>query len=149
MKHKSLNFISPWELIYIRLAKIVVKYEILNFMDYDKEAAKKDLIKKIGWKDYGNKHGESIWTRFFQNYYLPTRFGYDKRKWHYSSLICSNQITREEALKELAISPYRDSVILNHDIDFVLRNLNITQSNFEEIMNSKNNDTKENKNDYW
>ena len=61
------------------------------------------LAKEYGWKDYGNKHCENKYTQWFQEYYQPKKFGYDKRKAHLSSLIHSGQITRDEALKELAI----------------------------------------------
>ena len=67
------------------------------FIKYDKKKAI-NVLKKIGWKPYENKHGESIYTRFYQSYYLPKKFGIDKRKAHLSNLILSNQISREEGI---------------------------------------------------
>ena len=63
------------------------------------------LERELGWKYYGWKHYESIYTRFYQGYILPKKFGYDKRKSHLSSLICSGEMTREEALEELKKEP--------------------------------------------
>ena len=68
---------------------------------YNREEAIKLLVGKYGYKPYGEKHGESMFTQWFQNYYLPVKFGIDKRKPHLSSMINSGQITKEEALEEL------------------------------------------------
>ncbi|MHB1140014.1 MAG: N-acetyl sugar amidotransferase, partial [Microthrixaceae bacterium] len=80
---------------YIRRVKVL---RPLNYMPYDRVAAIAELEERIGFKDYGRKHGESQFTRFFQNYYLPHRYGYDKRRPHLSSMILSGQLTREAAL---------------------------------------------------
>ncbi len=64
-----------------------------------------ELKERCGWEDYGSKHHEAVSTRFFQCYYLPTKFGIDKRKAHLSSLILSGQMSREEALEELIKPP--------------------------------------------
>jgi hypothetical protein len=73
----------------------------LNYMVYNKADALRNLKKKVRYKEYGRKHCESIFTKFFQNYYLPTKFGYDKRRPHLSSMILSGQLSRSEALREL------------------------------------------------
>jgi len=106
---------------------------ILNYMTYDKQSAKEYLKNKIGWRDYGGKHHESIWTRFFQAYYLPKKFGYDKRKAHLSSLIVSGQIKRDEALEEMKKDLYPEDK-LREDKAFVLKKLNLTEKQFEEVM---------------
>lgn len=77
----------------------------LDFIDYNLAEAKKKLIRKYDWRDYGDKHEESVFTSWFQNFYLFEKFGIDKRKAHYSSLINSGQMTREEALERLGKSP--------------------------------------------
>ena len=74
----------------------------LNYLNYNKKEALIEL-RKIGYKDYPNKHGESIFTKFFQNYYLPVKFGYDKRKPHYSSMILSGQLSRNDAINLIAL----------------------------------------------
>jgi N-acetyl sugar amidotransferase len=106
---------------------------ILNFADYDKKAAKDILISELGWVDYGGKHYESVYTRFYQGYLLPRKFGFDKRKAHFSSLICSRQMTRDEALAELEKPPYP---VAQQELDrqYVLKKLKLTDAEFEEIM---------------
>ena len=68
---------------------------------YKSKEAKKTLAERYGWQDYGEKHEESTFTKWFQNFYLYEKFGIDKRKAHYSSLIVSGQMTRDEALEKL------------------------------------------------
>ena len=106
----------------------------LNYMDYNKKNALKEL-EKIGYKPY-QKHGESIFTKFFQNYYLPTKFGYDKRLPHYSSLILSKQMTRKEAIKLLK-EPLYDKNELQNDIDYIIKKLQIDRKTFNQLMNVK------------
>ena len=84
-----------------RYSKILKRIDILDYLDYVKKDAVQVLEQEIGWRYYGGKHCESIYTRFFQGYILPKKFGYDKRKAHFSSLICSGEMTREEALQSL------------------------------------------------
>jgi N-acetyl sugar amidotransferase len=105
----------------------------LNWVPYIKEDIKQILIKELGWRDYGGKHYESVWTRFYQGYILPTKFHIDKRKAHLSTLICSGQITKGEALAELALPPY-DPAILRTDKEFVLKKLGLQLAEFESIM---------------
>ena len=78
---------------------------LLDYYDYNRADAIKLLTEKYGYKDYGEKHGESVFTRWFQNFYLYKKWGIDKRKAHLSSLIVSGQMTREEVLDELSKSP--------------------------------------------
>jgi len=77
----------------------------LDYIEYDREESIKMLEKEYGYKDYGEKHCESVFTQWFQNFYLFHKFGIDKRKAHLSSLINSGQMTRKQALKEIAKSP--------------------------------------------
>jgi N-acetyl sugar amidotransferase len=107
---------------------------ILNYLDYNKEETKKFLINELCWKDYGWKHHESIYTRFFQGYILPKKFGYDKRKTHLSSLICSGEISRENALEELKNEPYPIEM-QEEDKSYLLKKFNLTIAEFEDIMN--------------
>jgi asparagine synthase (glutamine-hydrolysing) len=114
------------------IKNIKIEYP-LDYMYYNKKEAIHELERTIGWKQYGGKHHESIFTRFFQSYYLPTKYGFDKRKPHMSSLIVSNQISREEALNELSKDPYNDKDF-RQDRDFVLKKLRLSKDSFEEIM---------------
>ena len=92
------------------------------------------LEKELGWKYYGGKHYESVYTRFLQAYILPRKFSIDKRKAHLSTLICSGQITREEALEELKSNPYPTEEMMKADKELVLNNFDLTEEEFEEIM---------------
>lgn len=106
---------------------------LLDYVDYNKKEAMAVIAKKLDWRDYGGKHCESLWTKFYQNHILPTKFGVDKRKAHLSTLICSGQISREEALKTLE-SPIYDSQELSDDTEYVLKKLGLSAQEFEDIM---------------
>ena len=105
----------------------------LNWVNYQKDEVKQHLQKELDWRDYGGKHYESIWTRFYQGYILPEKFGVDKRKAHLASLICSGQMTREEALEEIKEPPY-DAKQLKIDKEFVLKKLGLSEAEFDAIM---------------
>jgi N-acetyl sugar amidotransferase len=105
----------------------------LNYMPYVKAEAMRELQEKVGYKPYPYKHGESAFTRFFQNYYLPARFGYDKRRPHYSSLINSGQMTRDEALEALE-KPLYEATELARDKAYVAKKLGISLDEFEAII---------------
>ena len=78
----------------------------LDYFEYDKAEAMNIIINKLGWKDYGGKHYESVYTRFYQSYILPVKFNIDKRRAHLSNLICSGQLSREDALQQIKKEPY-------------------------------------------
>lgn len=105
----------------------------LNFMPYDKDEAIAELSHKVGWRSYGRKHGESRFTKLFQNYYLPEKFGYDKRLPHFASMIVSGQMTRDGALSELA-KPLYDPEELAADLAFFCKKLGITRADFHDFM---------------
>ena len=107
--------------------------QILNYLNYDKEKAKEIIIKELGWQDYGGKHFESIITRFYQGYILPTKFKIDKRKAHLSTLICSGQLTKAEAFQELRKEMYAPSQYFE-DRAFFLKKFDISNAEFEAIM---------------
>ena len=104
----------------------------LNFIAYSKQIALETLSKEYGWENYGNKHCESIWTKFFQEYFLPTKFGYDKRRPHYSSMILAGEMSREEALKKLESPAYQGN--LEEDLKVILGKLGLSKAEWEEIM---------------
>jgi hypothetical protein len=89
----------------------------------------------LGWRYYGGKHHESIYTRFYQGYILPAKFGFDKRRSHLSSLICSGEITREAALEELE-KPTYSPAMQEEDREYVVKKLGLTDEQFEAIMNA-------------
>lgn len=105
----------------------------LDLIDYNRERAIRELNQSCGFNYYGGKHYENIFTRFVQVYYLPRKFGVDKRTSHLSSLIVSGQMMREEALIELN-KPLYDVDEMKKDIEFILGRLEISQKEFEFIM---------------
>jgi len=106
----------------------------LNYVVYNREEAKKLLKEKYDWQDYGLKHYESVLTRFYQGYYLPAKFGIDKRKAHLSSLILAGQISREQALEELKKLPYSSEAQLQADKAYIAERLGLSLSEWEEIL---------------
>lgn len=108
----------------------------LELINYGKDGAKKLLIEELGWRDYGGKHYESVFTKFFQAHYLPTKFGYDKRLAHYSSLIVSGQMTKEEAQGELQ-KPLYDLQELEEDKAFWIKKLGLSEAEYNRIMSEK------------
>jgi N-acetyl sugar amidotransferase len=107
---------------------------LLDYVDYVKADAIAILERDVGWRSYGGKHHENIYTRWYQGWFLPTRFGYDKRKSHLSSLICSGQISREHAERELLEPPY-DEELQRADTEYVIKKLGLTADGFRAIMN--------------
>jgi hypothetical protein len=106
---------------------------VINYVDYNKKKVKELIQEELGWRDYGGKHYESIWTRFYQGYILPNKFGIDKRKAHLSDLIFGGQITKTEALEELA-KPIYDPAQFDIDYEFVLKKLGLSAEQFDAIM---------------
>lgn len=107
---------------------------ILDYLPYNKKEVIGVLERDLGWRYYGGKHYESIYTRFFQGYILPRKFGYDKRKAHLSTLICAGQITREAALGEIEKPPYPEE-LQRQDLEYSLKKFEISGDEFERIMN--------------
>ena len=135
-KIKTYPRLSILELGYIILFKRIKYVSLLNYIKYDKEKAIK-VLKKIGWKPYENKHGESIYTRFYQSYYLPEKFGIDKRKAHLSNLILSNQISRDEGISILD-KPIRPKNEIDSDLDYVIKKFNLSYSDFQKLIELPN-----------
>lgn len=108
--------------------------DILDYVDYDKEKAKAVIAEKLGWRDYGRKHGESNYTRIYQEHILPLKFGYDKRRAHLSSLIVAGQLGRARALEMLKEPLYPDAKKLNEDIEYLCNKFGISRGEFDRIM---------------
>jgi N-acetyl sugar amidotransferase len=122
IKFHDLYFVYPF-------LKKIRQVRPLNFVRYNKIDAAEELEKRIGFKKYDRKHGESVFTRFFQEYYLPSRFGIDKRLAHFSSQIISGQLDRDEALILMNKDMY-DKNEISRDIDFLCRKLRISSDEF-------------------
>jgi hypothetical protein len=130
VKLKSFPVISRWKKNIHAYKKSYQTITLLNYIDYNKQKAKEAIIKELDWKDYGGKHYESVFTRFYQGYILPVKFHVDKRKSHLSNLIFSGQITKAEALEELK-KPIYPAAQLAIDKPFVLKKLGFTEESFD------------------
>lgn len=128
VKMDSYPFTSSfYRKIYMPYVRGVKMFKPLNYIPYIKDEAMQELRDIYGWKPYAQKHFESRFTRFFEGYWLPTRFGYDVRRVQFSSLILAGQMTRDEALAKLEQSPY-DPEIIRQDFDYIATKLRITSN---------------------
>ena len=123
--------------IYYKYIKGISVIKPLDYIPYEKEKAMQFLEKEFGWQRYAQKHYESRFTRFYEGYWMPKKFGFDIRLAHYSSLILTNQMTREEALEKVSVFPYDEDAI-KEDFEYVATKLGFTVEEFKEIMNGKN-----------
>ena len=131
---KSYHFMGFAEFLWLtRVRKQLAIHRPLNYMNYDKEAARLELTQAYGWRDYGGKHSESRFTKFYQDIYLPRKFNFDKRRLHLSSLIVSGQVTRAQALHELA-EPITTPEQVRRDIKFVAKKLGIDAITLDELI---------------
>ena len=107
--------------------------DLLNLVDYNRADAIELLSREYGYRPYGAKHYESLFTRFYQAHVLPTKFGVDKREMHLSSLIRSGQMSREAALAELDKPLYDDDTLREH-ATYVRKKLGFADEEWERIM---------------
>lgn len=123
--------------LYYRYVKGIRVVKPLNHVPYHKEEAMRELVDKFGWQKYAHKHYESRFTRFYEGYWLPTKFGYDKRRAHFSSLILTGQMTREEAIEKLSKLAY-DPDDLRQDFEYIATKLDLTVEELQVILNGPN-----------
>ena len=123
--------------LYYRYIKGVQVVKPLNYVPYVKEDAMQLLIAKFGWQRYAHKHYESRFTRFYEGYWLPTKFGFDKRRAHFSSLILTGQMTREEALDKMSRPAY-DASTITQDFEYVATKLDIGVAELQGYLNGPN-----------
>ena len=133
-QYKTINFFEYF--FYYPFIKGMEVVLPLNFMPYNKSEALKFLKEKINYKEYGRKHGESLFTKFFQNYYLPKKFNMDKRRLHLSSQILSKCLTREEALRELQ-KPLYGEIELSQDKAYIAKKLEISVDELDRFIYEK------------
>lgn len=119
---------STLDYCYFRYVKGIEWVAFLDYLDYVKEDAINELKSEVGFRPYPYKHYESIFTRFYQGYILPTKFNADKRKVHFSNLICTGQMTREQAVAKIKEDPYPDPQQKKEDLTFVLKKLKLSEA---------------------
>ncbi len=135
-KIKSFPIYTLWNFLEDEFIHRIKKIMPLNYVDYRKEEVLKILKEKYDYKPYPYKHYESVFTRFYQGYILPEKWGIDKRKLHLSNLIMTNQISREEALDDLTSIPYNTLEELEEDKEYVCKKLDISHKQLDDYISS-------------
>lgn len=133
---KEAPVLGLWNQTYYNLVSRVSTFAPLDLIPYSKAIAKHTLINELGWRDYGGKHYESIFTRFYQGYVLPHKFNIDKRRAHLSNLILTGEIDREQALRELELPTY-DHILQLEDLDYVRKKLGFSEGDFNALMHAE------------
>ena len=123
--------------VYSPIFKGMKRVAPLDMVEYNKEKVKLFLQERFGWQPYENKHYENVFTRFYEGYYLPHKFGYDKRKCYFSNEILAGTMTREEALAELEQPPY-DPQQMEEDKAYIAKKLGLTVEEFQTIIDGEN-----------
>lgn len=134
-KYKHSNFFDAY--IAYRYLYPVKEIRPLLYIDYSKKMAIDLLEREYGWKYYGGKHYESRFTRFFQEVYLPRKYGWEKRRDHISSLIVGGELTREEGLKEMSQPTATESQLIE-ETEYILKKLEITEEEWQGILAAPN-----------
>lgn len=128
--YPHVSFVDYVRYTYVKKIRFI---PLLNYGDFNKARALEIMKQRIGYVPYARKHGESRFTRFFQEYYLPEKYGFDKRKAHLSSLIASGQMTRDEALGELE-KPLYDPISKMIDVEYCTRKLGFPEEEWARVM---------------
>lgn len=131
---KSFPTLGLNKTVYYMKVKGIQEVGLLDACEYNIKKAKQQLKDEFDWEDYPRKHYESIFTKFYQSYILPVKFGIDKRRVHLSNLIFSNQMTRGEALQDIEEPLYSTEEELMYDYGYIIQKLGLRPQEFEEIM---------------
>lgn len=126
-----------WHKVFLPYFKKIKLIRPLDFFPYNKDEAMKTLVDEFGYQEYPQKHFESRFTRFYESYWLPKKFGFDTRKVQYSSLILTNQMTREDALEKLKHPAY-DPKTIKQDFEYIATKLAISVEELQSYMDAPN-----------
>jgi hypothetical protein len=137
-----------WHKLWLPYVKGVRSWRPLNYITYVKEDAVKFLSERFGWQSYPQKHFESRFTRFYESYWLPEKFGYDTRKVQFSSLILTGQMARQDALERLS-KPAYDPETIHQDIEFVATKLGISVEELNGYFSAPNKSFRDYKSQMW
>jgi len=147
--------LKTFPIVDIFMYKIYYRYVLgmkvvkpLNLVPYSKQAAEEELSKFCGWQPFQHKHHESRFTRFYEDYWMPKKFGYEKRRAHFSSLIMTSQMSRDEALNRLE-TPECDDDFLSKEFSYVAKKLEITDNELRQLFDGTNSTFKQFKNKHW
>lgn len=144
-KYPTLGFLK--KNIYYRYFKKINIVKLLDYLPYTRQEAIDLLNKEFGWEPYQEKHYENRFTRFYEGYWLCKKFGIDKRRAQYSSLVLSGQMSRNEALERLKKPPY-DELTADEDLEFIAGELDMTKDEFLSLMKQPNKSWKDYKSNY-
>lgn len=136
LKSFPLTDILIYKILYQRLLGMEV-VKPLNLVPYIKKDAEDTLEQKFGWKRFKHKHHESRFTRFYEDYWMPRKFGYEKRRAHFSSLIMTGQMTREAAIERIS-KPELDEQFLKGEFEYVANKLDLSVEQLQEIFEGEN-----------
>ncbi|EKE1149603.1 N-acetyl sugar amidotransferase, partial [Salmonella enterica] len=131
LKSFPLVDVLVYKLFYQKILGMKVHHP-LNLVPFNKKNAENELKEKFGWQPFQHKHHESRFTRFYEDYWLPRRFGFEKRRAHFSSLIMTGQMTREEALERIS-KPEMDEHFLKQEFEYVAHKLGITVDELQQL----------------
>ena len=120
----------------------------LDLVTFNKIAAEEELNKRFGWKKFQHKHHESRFTRFYEDFWLPQKFGFEKRRAHFSSLISTGQMDRDDALVRISTSECSQE-FLKLEMEFVADKLDFSLDEFTEIFHGNNKTFRNYKNKRW
>ncbi len=120
--------------LYAVMVRGIRWFTLLNYVDYKKSEAMKILESELGWRSYGGKHYESVYTRFYQGYILKHKFGFDKKRAHLANLVLSGDMSREKAIAAMEEEDYIGTEIYYQDREFTIKKFGLTEKQFEEIM---------------
>ena len=139
--------ILSYKVFYQKILGMKVHHP-LNLVPFTKKDAENELSEKFGWQPFQHKHHESRFTRFYEDYWLPRRFGYEKRRAHFSSLIMTGQMTREQALERL-LKPEMDEHFLEQEFEYIAHKLGISVDDLKELFSIPKKTYKDYKNKRW
>ncbi|MDC0335736.1 N-acetyl sugar amidotransferase, partial [Pseudodesulfovibrio sp.] len=127
--------LDPYTYRQVRFHQGLQMFNILEFEDFNHAETIELLKSELGWEEYGGKHCESMFTKYYQHHILPTKFNVDKRKVFYSNMIMAGEMTRDKAIEKLNASHYSERD-LRRDTAYIIKKLGFTKEEFEEIMNA-------------
>lgn len=139
--------ILVYKIFYQKILGMKVHYP-LNHVPYVKKDAEDELERQFGWQRFQHKHHESRFTRFYEDYWMPRKFGYHKRRAHFSSLIMTGQMTREAALERIS-NPEMDEHFLQQEFEYVAHKLDLTVPELQAIFDATNKTFHDYKNKRW
>ena len=132
---------------YQKFLRMKVHYP-LNLLTYNKAQAETELYKKFGWKSFKHKHHESRFTRFYEDFWLPRRFGFEKRRAHFSSLIMTGQMKREDALERIS-KPEMTEHFLTQEFEYIANKLDVSVLELQKLFDMPKKTYSDYKNKRW